>query len=127
MKNKKKIKKIVLAFSATSGSLPFLFLPISQNNTTGSSQEIDSKYMSYSQYNKVQDDGIYTNYNTIEGMFFEGWAAGNKKQPIYVGTNPNYSKNESGYDKSRYYINDRNNWYRLYDYDTNKAKRNRYG
>ncbi|TNK83101.1 GA module-containing protein, partial [Mycoplasmopsis pullorum] len=127
MKNKKKIKKIVLAFSATSGSLPFLFLPISQSNITGSLREIDSKYMNYSQYNKVQDDGIYTNYNTIEGMFFEGWAVGNKKQPIYVGTNPNYSKNKSGYDKSRYYINDRNNWYRLYDYDTNKAKRNRYG
>ncbi|VEU58398.1 lipoprotein 17-related variable surface protein [Mycoplasmopsis gallinacea] len=126
MKNRKKIKKIVLAVSATSASLPFVFLPISQTNTTGSSQEIDSKYMSYSQYNKVQDDGIYTNYSTVEGMFFEGWAIGNKKQPIYIGTNPKYSKDESGYNKSKYYINERNNWYRLYDYNANKEKWDRY-
>ncbi|OAB48896.1 lipoprotein 17-related variable surface protein [Mycoplasmopsis gallinarum] len=127
MKNAKKIKKIVLGISATGGSLPLVFLPISQTNTIGSSEVVDSKYLSYSQYNKVQDDGIYTNYNTVEGMFFEGWMAGQKKAPIYVGTNPNYSNNESGYYKSRYYINERNNWYRLYDYNVNKAKRDRYG
>ncbi|QIW62534.1 hypothetical protein [Mycoplasmopsis gallinacea] len=88
MKNRKKIKKIVLAVSATSGSLPLVFLPISQTNTTGSSQEIDSKYMSYTQYNKVQDDGIYTNYTNAQGMFYNGWSAFSSHKPIYIGATP---------------------------------------
>ncbi|QIW62533.1 lipoprotein 17-related variable surface protein [Mycoplasmopsis gallinacea] len=124
MKNRKKIKKIVLAVSATSGSLPLVFLPISQTNTTGSSQEIDSKYMSYTQYNKVQDDGIYTNYTNAQGMFYNGWSAFSSHKPIYIGATPGVN-NQSG--KTNNYINYRNNWYRLYDYNDNLSKQKQYG
>ncbi|WP_156933084.1 lipoprotein 17-related variable surface protein, partial [Mycoplasmopsis iners] len=127
MKKAKKIKKIVLRLSAISGSLPLVFLPISQTNTTSSSQEIDSKYMSYTQYNKVQDDGIYTNYKTYDRMNYAWYLKPNTIKEIYSNKeDENYSGDVNGSDKKKYYFTNKYNWYRLYDYNVNKEKWDRY-